>query len=99
MTLPPFQKNSDTSRAAAIAQVPKLGNAQAQYVRYMRHCGPIGSTDHEAAEQLGRPLSSICARRNEMMKRGYIRDSGARRPTRYGGRAVVWVITNQGGQK
>ena len=89
--LPPHQRHSDTSRQAAEAQLPHLGRLQRAYLTYLDFCGKHGATDHEAAQYLNHPLSSINARRNELRQLGLVRGSGRRRMSPYGMMATVWV--------
>ena len=90
--LPPHQKHSTTSRQAAVDQLPHLGRLQRAYYEVLREAGRRGATDHEAATALGRPLSSINARRNELRQLGLVADSGRRRVSSYGKQAVVWIV-------
>lgn len=86
--LSPFARNSETSRQAAIAQVRKLPRVQREYYEALQK--HKGLTDHEAAAILGRPLSSINGRRNELMRQGKVRDSGRVKPGPYGTDCTIW---------
>lgn len=99
--LPPHQGASETSKKAADVILPRLGRLQKAYLAYLHVCGPTGATDHNAAAGLGRPLSSICARRNELMKFDppLVRDSGRTRTTNYGGTATVWILNPEQGAR
>ena len=96
---PPCQ-DVDTSIEAARKALPNRGTLQREYYEMLLFMESHGATDHEAAEDLNKPLSSICARRNELMAREspLVRDSGRRRPTKYGGSAIVWVAVKDTGQ-
>jgi len=89
---PPCQ-DVDTSIEAARKVLPKRGILQREYFELLRFMGERGATDHEAAHDLKKPLSSICARRNELMARNppLVRYSGKRRESCNGGTARVWI--------
>lgn len=91
--LSPFARNSETSRQAAIAQHWKLPRVQREYFEALQK--HRGLTDHEAAAILHRPLSSMCGRRNELMKKGMVRDSGRVKPGPYGTDVTIWEAINQ----
>lgn len=54
--------------------------------------GSSGATIEEMSLNTGIVLQTVCARRNEMGKRGLIIDGGTRRPNRSGRTATVWVV-------
>ena len=85
---PPYQQGSDTSKLAAAAQVPELSRLQSEYLVVLKKYG--GLTDHDAARYLGRPLSSINARRNECQQLGLVEDSGRVQRSPFGRLATVW---------
>lgn len=92
---PPFARGSVTSKLAAAEQVPQLSRLQAEYLAALRQYG--GLTDHDAARYLGRPLSSVNARRNECQQLGKVRASTRTAMSPFGRQATVWEI-NEGGQ-
>lgn len=53
---------TDTSRQAATAIAPHVQAQEAQVLAYLRQCGAMGSTQHEAAASLGLSLQSMCGR-------------------------------------
>lgn len=61
------------------------------YLRALRTRGEHGLTDLEAAALLGIERTSICARRNWLAQRGFVRASGRTRPGPTGVRNVVWI--------
>lgn len=58
-----------------------------------------GLTDPEIVEATGLLLQSVCARRNELMQGGWVTDSGRRRETGNGGKAIVWQLTEPAKQQ
>jgi hypothetical protein len=57
-----------------------------------------GLTDEQIQDLLRMPPNSQRPRRKELERRGVIRDSGRRRPTRSGRAAIVWAISMLGPQ-
>lgn len=55
-----------------------------------------GATDDEMERFLGRSHQSVSATRNTLVRKGYLVDSGHRRPTRSGNQAIVWTWTGKG---
>ena len=53
--------------------------------------GEHGATDEEIADALGLAGNTARPRRRELAQRNVVADSGARRPTRSGRQAIVWV--------
>lgn len=52
-----------------------------------------GITDDELEELLGRTHQSVSAARNILVRKGLVTDSGLRRNTRSGNKAIVWTRT------
>lgn len=93
--VPAHARDSATSRRAAEAQIPHLSRLQRQYMHALR-ASADGLTDHEASALMNRPLSSICARRNECKRLGLVRDSGRTRESCYGAQASIWIARESG---
>jgi hypothetical protein len=55
-----------------------------------------GLTNDEIAIATRHPLNSISPRSAQLKRKGLIKDSGKRRPTRTGSKAIVWQITSLG---
>ena len=88
--LPPYQKGSDTSREAARSVARGTPTKRAEVYGYILARGKAGATD---AEIEGGPMlrQTVCARRNELVKLGMIRDSERRRNSpQTGRRCAVW---------
>lgn len=90
----------DTSKA--VSDKIRGGSLQAQMFRLFSvekhpdafHFRP-GFTDDELEIRMSRTHQSVSATRNTLMRKGYIVDSGDRRPTRSGNPAIVYVWTGK----
>ena len=91
---PPYVKNSDTSREAAISVLGKSSAAMRKrvYIR-LRLAGAYGCTDEQIQQAEKMDPSTERPRRVELVNAGLVRDSGKRRPTCSGRTAVVWIAT------
>lgn len=89
--LVPHVKGSDTSRAAAESMEPHAGTLEAQVLIAIRASGSGGLTDDELEQLLGLSHQTTSARRRALVIRCLVKDSGARRPTRSGRGATVWI--------
>lgn len=55
-----------------------------------------GFTDFEVAERLRLPINCITGRRNELVSKGLVRDTGSRRKNRYSEHlAIVWAAARR----
>lgn len=93
--VPPYVRRSKTSRDAAISVIPVVRGIQAQLLDCIRKQGAHGITDDEMEQLLGLKHQTVSAQRRQLVKQGYIHDSGKTRPTRSGRRATVWVPNAQ----
>ena len=91
MTLPAFQAHSATSRAAAIDIQPKAGTLRASVCEAIALAGDAGLTDEQIGQQTRMGGNTVRPRRVELVGQGLVRDSGRRRETSSGRKAVVWV--------
>jgi hypothetical protein len=91
---PPYQRHSETSKAAASAIHPKTETLRAKVHIAILNSGQYGRTDLEIESQLGIGGSTVRPRRRELQMSGHVKDSGCRRKTASGRYAVVWVATN-----
>jgi len=94
--LAPYQKHSETSKAAA--KVIELSGKRLTKRQQVFDClmafGP--QTDEEIQRNLKMPESSQRPRRVELVERGMVRDSGMKRRTLSGLEAVVWEAIAHG---
>lgn len=92
----PSVDGSDTSEAAAASIQPHLGALQAQVLDCIarhRDCHLVdGLTCDEVEWILEMKHQTASARILELRKKGLLRDSGYRRKTRSGRKAVVWRV-------
>ena len=83
----------DTSREAAASTV--TGKLRVKVYEFIVRRGQRGATDEEIIEagiKRGYLANGIRPRRVELVRYGWIIDSGERRPTRSGRSAIVWVV-------
>ena len=92
--LPPFQRHSATSRAAAIAYLPKTGTKRRIVFDFIQRCGSYGATDNEGIEATGQ-VQGYRARRGELIDDGFVEKAGFTRKTRAGLEADVYVAKEQ----
>ena len=84
--------DTDTSIEAAIKVTPRVSDLQRTVLDFLRLQGEHGATDEEIAEATGLYLYTSAPRRGELCINGYVEDSGDRRCTVRGRRAIVWRI-------
>lgn len=85
----------DTSREAAERAKPNSGKQRELiyfWVKFSTNCEANGITADELSILLELPAQSVSARINGLHKDGFIKDSGLRRNTRYGRKAIVWQV-------
>ena len=85
---------NDTSNAAAASLDPdhlgRLARRVYDEISYAAAEGSAGLTCDQVEQLLSGSHQTISARVNELRDKGYIVDSGVRRPTRSGRKAAVW---------
>ena len=87
----PYQKHSETSLSAAQQILPKAGTLRYKLLEYIISCGKDGCTDEEAQQNVPMAPSTPRPRREELVEMGLIKDSGDKRLTNSGRKAVVWI--------
>lgn len=96
---PAFSNNStDTSAEAGASMRNLTGDLSLRCydeIFISWHHGAIGLTVDQLEIQLSRSHQSVSARVNELRDKGWVRDSGQRRKTRSGRKAIVWTPTEQ----
>lgn len=93
LSMPAFQRDSDTSREAAISVYWKAPNDRARVLDYVRH-NP-GVTDEQIGDALRLSGNTVRPRRIELANRGLIEPDGKAK-TRSGRLAVTWRAVPQG---
>ena len=83
--------NTKTSKDSFEAVKPKLKTRREQVYEFIKS---RPATNYEISEELGYPLSSICARVRELQILGLVTDSGKRKTTPFGKTAIVWQSDN-----
>lgn len=91
--LPPAQRHSPTSVAAAEAIAPRAGSLRAHVYDWLKARGADGGTDEEMQTALQMSPNTQRPRRVELEQLGLVQNSGRTRLTRAGRKAVVWVVT------
>ena len=86
--LPPFQRHSETSREAALAKLPTASSQRERVYHFLQDHGPC--TAQELSAWLDLSGDSVRPRLVELARCGAVADSGERRRTVHGRRAVVW---------
>ncbi len=88
--LPPHQRTSPTSRAAAVSIRESVAPRQAAVYAFVAARGDHGATNAEIADGLGMPIQSVCPRVCELRSLGRLVSAGKTRPTATGRPAQVW---------
>ena len=91
--MPPHQRHSDTSYEAALRILGTAQTKRGRVYRYIRDRKQLGATDEEIQFTLNMDPNTERPRRRELQIGKFIVDSGDRRLTRSGRKAVVWVST------
>ena len=81
-----YQRNSETSKKAYYKKKDKLTLKEQVFNLLLDN--PLAN--HEIADKMEIPLSSVCARIRELQVDGKIIDSGKRTLSKYGRDCVVW---------
>lgn len=89
----PYQKHSDTSRSAAEAIADVAHTFKAKVMDAIQKAGAHGMTDEECARKLLLDPNTQRPRRVKLVEEKLVVDSGQRRKTIGGRKAIVWVST------
>ena len=90
MALPPYQKHSETSRAAAVAKLATAQSDEAAVWRWFLRRGE--GTDVACQTDLGMSGDTQRPRRVRLVELGLLADSGKKEKTPAGRYAVVWHV-------
>ncbi len=89
--LPARQMHSETSKAAAREIQPAAGTLRAKVLRFLQaFAGEYGATDEQMQVYLDMAPNTQRPRRIELVRAGLVEDSGEKRKTKSGRKAVVW---------
>ncbi len=86
----------ETEIDAAYAAMPNSGTQRMDVLEAIFSAGMKGMTDGEIRDAIGIRYSSGGARRGELVKGGWVIDSGARRLTSADQESIVWVVSPDG---
>ena len=86
-----YQRNSETSKKAYYEKKDKLTKKDQVYNLLLDN--PLAN--HEIADIMNMPLSSVTARIRELQIDGKVEDSGKRTKSKYGKDCVKWQRVNQ----
>jgi len=92
----PFVQGSETSEEAAHSKQPTATSDEGAVLALLWKRGTSGATDDEIEVSLGMLHQNASARRNALVRKGLVCDSGFTRKTRSGRRAAVWVVGSGG---
>jgi len=87
----PFVRGSETSEEAAVAKKPTKARDEAKVLGFIHGRKGRGATDDEIEVGTGLCHQSASARRNGLVLKGLLHDSGDKRLTRRKRRAIVWI--------
>jgi hypothetical protein len=87
----PPSVNTDTSRQAAAAIAPRLSALQETILSHVQWSGETGATCEELEENLKLRHQTCGPRLRELATAGRVVDTGIRRRTRSGRKAIVWL--------
>jgi len=92
----PFVRGSQTSMDAAEQAKPNAASQRARVLKLITEScwrtDDSGLTDQQIQDRLKMDGNTERPRRNELVERGLIKDSGRRRKTTKGCLAIVWVL-------
>ena len=83
-------RSSDPETSHAAARGVNATKLERLFLKALRGVKEGGTAD-EIAEYLDRPLNTISPRTRPLVNKGLIKDSGERRATRSGRKAIVWT--------
>ena len=96
---PAFSHNStDTSAEAGASMNPHVAGIARQCfdeITSVYRSDGVGLTVDQLEQLMNSRHQTVSARVNELRNKGWVRDSGVKRPTRSGRSAIVWMPTVQ----
>ncbi len=92
---PKFQAHSNTSKDAAAKIETKARTLRGTVYSFLKISNLYGATDEELQTVLGMNPNTERPRRIELVELGLVKDSGRKRDTKSGRKAVVWVAINK----
>lgn len=89
--VPPHERGSSTSLAAAVSVLPYHDSQRERVYRWLSDRGAQGGTDDEIEAALDLAHQTASARRRELVQLGHIKEAGFTRLTRRGRKAKVHI--------
>lgn len=86
---------TDTQSEAAARELPRSGTARRWVFDLLSNAGMKGATDEEMQFLLKMNPNTQRPRRKELVEMGWVFDTGARRKTASGSRAIVWGLCEE----
>jgi len=84
-------RNPETSHDAAESMKASAPNVRQRIMSVIRECGLHGATDDEIEQITGLRHQTASAARRSLSKAGHVVDSGEKRNTSSGRKAIVWI--------
>lgn len=84
------RNHPDTSHAAALRALPCTGTGKARVLARLQEVHPAGLTDEELQRQLNMGPNTCRPRRVDLVREGWVEDSGERVPSSTGSPSIVW---------
>lgn len=97
-TFEPHARKDAPDTSHAVFDKIRNGNLQDQVLQAfinLDRINGVGATDDDIEVALGRAHQSVSAARNSLVRKGYLVDTGERRPNRHGNMAVRWAYTGK----
>ena len=89
----PFVAGSETSEEAA--KSIDAGSIRSRVHKIIEDMDCLGATDEELERRLSMRHQTVSARRRELVLMGRVKDSGVKRRTTSGRKAVVWIACDE----
>ena len=80
-----------TSLDSAQKLLGRSGSKRRKIYDLIKESGLLGLCDHELEKITGLSHQTVSSSRCSLAKDGWVTDSGARRMTEYGNKAIVWI--------
>ena len=85
-------RRADPETSKEAAQSVTATALESLVMRWL-HKRPSGLTTHELAELTGLSLVSVSPRIAPLVRKGFVKDSGERRPGPSGRKSIVWKVS------
>jgi predicted transcriptional regulator len=82
-----------TSLDSAQKLLGRSGTKRRKVYDLIKEAGILGMCDHELEKITGLSHQTVSSSRCSLTKDGWVTDSGARRMTEFGNKAIVWIAS------